>query len=331
MALVVAGIDEAGYGPRLGPLCVGLAAFRVPGWTPGDPPPCLWRLLRAGVARSPRDARGRVPVADSKRLKLPNASPSGRRHPLRHLEPGVLAFLRCLGVTPACDAELFAHLGVRLDDCPWYGGEPIPLPVARSPAEIGVAASRLGRALEQAGVELVRLRCLTVGEAEINRIIRTHHTKAQATLAALGAHLRDLWSHPTPGNAPLRIVADQLGGRTAYGDVLARYLPTVTVVPLRQREERSAWRLVGTRGSKTADVVVHFMPEAEQAHLPVALASMVAKFVRELAMARFNRYWCARRPELKPTAGYGTDAARWLREAAAILSPSERAAIVRIL
>jgi hypothetical protein len=57
---------------------------------------------------------------------------------------------------------------------------------------------------------------------------------------------------------------------------------------------------------------------------------MIAKLVRELSMARFNRYWCARRAELKPTAGYAQDARRWLHDMQDVLHPDERAAMVRI-
>ena len=57
-----------------------------------------------------------------------------------------------------------------------------------------------------------------------------------------------------------------------------------------------------------------FEVDAEAAHFPVALASMAAKLVRELRMARFNRYWGARASELKPTAGYRADAERWLAD-----------------
>ncbi len=49
-------------------------------------------------------------------------------------------------------------------------------------------------------------------------------------------------------------------------------------------------------------------------HLPVALASMLAKYVRELCMGQFNRYWGHLVPGLQPTAGYYVDAQRFLGE-----------------
>ena len=53
--------------------------------------------------------------------------------------------------------------------------------------------------------------------------------------------------------------------------------------------------------------------------MPVALASMTAKYVRELAMAAFNAHWTTLAPELRPTAGYPLDARRWRGDAAAAL------------
>jgi hypothetical protein len=76
---------------------------------------------------------------------------------------------------------------------------------------------------------------------------------------------------------------------------------------------------------------VIFEVEAEERHFPVALASMTAKLVRELAMLRFNRYWSGRMAELKPTAGYRNDAWRFLDDIAAVIPQCglPRAAFVR--
>ena len=79
----------------------------------------------------------------------------------------------------------------------------------------------------------------------------------------------------------------------------------------------------------SASIHIQFRPEAEEVHLPVALASMTAKLVRELTMARFNRYWSSRMPGLKPTAGYVQDARRWLVDVEGVLCDDEREAMVR--
>ena len=55
-----------------------------------------------------------------------------------------------------------------------------------------------------------------------------------------------------------------------------------------------------------------------EAFLPTALASMTAKYLRELSMRAFNEYWCARVPNLRPTAGYPGDASRFRGEVAAL-------------
>ena len=60
----------------------------------------------------------------------------------------------------------------------------------------------------------------------------------------------------------------------------------------------------------------------------VALASMISKYVRELLMREFNRYWLAHVPGLKPTAGYPQDAVRYIdaiRPALLKLGIAERA------
>ncbi|MEE2660364.1 MAG: hypothetical protein VYC41_02125, partial [Planctomycetota bacterium] len=49
-------------------------------------------------------------------------------------------------------------------------------------------------------------------------------------------------------------------------------------------------------------------------NLPVELASMAAKTVRELLMNRLNSFFTQRLPELKPTAGYVQDGRRWVAE-----------------
>lgn len=319
MALVYAGIDEAGYGPMLGPLCVGLAVVRVADWSPGDRPPDLWDRLASGVCKAANDRRGRVAIADSKRLKLANSSKT--RHPLVHLERGVLAAERTRGVTIDADTALLSDLGACLGDQPWYRGPARELPVGNTPDAIAIAANVLARALARAGVEILDLRCAVVTEATLNETIRATGTKARATLIGVGEHLRRVRDRWADGGVA-RVVCDRLGGRLGYARVLERELGLDEVGVIEQSPRVCRYDAAG--------LGVHFQPEAESAHLPVALASMIAKLVRELAMARFNGYWCARQPALKPTAGYTQDARRWLDDARGLLSSEQRDALVRL-
>src|SRR6266511_1579450 len=80
------GIDEAGYGPNLGPLVMTAVACRVPDEADAD----LWQLLGHGVRRHGERDDGRPIVADS---KLVYSTARG----LGQLERTVLA---ALGVRP---------------------------------------------------------------------------------------------------------------------------------------------------------------------------------------------------------------------------------------
>jgi len=324
MGLIYAGIDEAGYGPMLGPLCVGLSVFRIADWQEGQPAPDLWGLLGGAVCRSLKEARGssKIPVADSKKLKLSNQAKT--KHPLRHLERGVLAFEAArTGTLPEDDQDLFGRLGCAPSAGDWYTSAS-DLPVGSGGGELRIDGAAVRKELARAGVEILELGVRWIGEHEFNDIVRRTGTKAEATLSAVGAHLRAVLEEA--GEDQLRIVCDRLGGRTSCGPIVARELPGVPVSPVRESPEHGEYAL-GAGGSLGR---IAFMPEAEEKHLPVALASMCAKLVRELAMARFNRYWSERVPELKPTAGYVQDARRWLNDIGEALGAEERRAIVRL-
>ncbi|MFM8817867.1 MAG: hypothetical protein ACKOHI_08385, partial [Phycisphaerales bacterium] len=52
-------------------------------------------------------------------------------------------------------------------------------------------------------------------------------------------------------------------------------------------------------------------------NLPIALASMAAKFARELHMRRLNAFFARHVPGLAPTAGYVQDGRRFLDDVGA--------------
>src|ERR1035437_7248124 len=122
--MILAGIDEAGYGPLLGPPVVSATAFELEGVVlPVDMEdvPCMWWLLREAVAKKSPAKKGRVLVADSKAV---NALTDGTKL----LERGVLAFLRCYAAANLDGAELTAGRLMEVFGCtnhelaaqPWY-------------------------------------------------------------------------------------------------------------------------------------------------------------------------------------------------------------------
>ncbi len=349
MGLIYCGIDEAGYGPMLGPLCVGFAAIGITRWQPGDGHPDLWAALGPSVSRTkPRAARAgtTIPIADSKKLKLPNSSTT--RHPLTYLEQGVLAFASLLKASDherfhASDESLFNALGVHLDNHPCYRGEPVELPLGTTTARLAIMANRLALACQNASIEPLAMACVAVPEQAFNEAIVKGHSKAHLTAWCFARLLRRAFDRWHGSGDAVRFVCDRHSGRTNYQDMIATALNTnsrrveVTVLEESHRCSRYAITTPDSGASYASahntpehGFVIHFLPEAEDAHFPVALASMTAKFIRELAMARFNRYWCARCPQLKPTAGYVQDARRWLNDAAETMTSEDRNTLVRL-
>ena len=210
-----------------------------------------------------------------------------------------------MGVQTADDVALFDHLEAQVPPQPWYDSS-TPLPLAHQAVELDLAAGVLKRAMDAAGARCVLLACRMIPAEELNRQVAKMGTKASVNLCSVMWRIEALWrgwpeSHP-------RVVVDRLGGRIHYRRSLSVCFPGARIRVLAEGPALSRYRLQRNGSLLT----VSFGPHAEDAHLPVALASMIAKYVRDLMMLRMNRFFGSRLPELKPTAGYVADARRYL-------------------
>ncbi len=303
---IYAGIDEAGYGPMLGPLCVACSVFVVHDHDPDTSGPCdLWKRLSKVVCRKRTDRRKRIAIEDSKQLK---GARDAKIHPLKHLERGVLAFRSMIQSCPNCDSDLFRDLKVQINFAPWYEST-TPLPVAQTSEELAIATSRLKKTLANEGVEFHMLSCEAIDAESFNRQVETMGNKASVNFCAVMRLIDQVWARFGDSNHP-RIIVDRQGGRSHYLQDLLLAYPDAHIQILAETETLSRYRL--QRGE--SQLTVSFLVEAETAHLPVALSSMTAKYVRELFMIRLNRYFQSLMPELKATAGYTEDAKRYLAD-----------------
>ncbi|MEM1212082.1 MAG: hypothetical protein AAGI68_07265 [Planctomycetota bacterium] len=304
--LVYAGIDEAGYGPFYGPLTVARSTFTIPNLpsptaeNPSAGLPNLWSRLYAAVCQKPKDAKHRIPVADSKTLKTKAAG-------LTHLERTAYSFLAQNTVFPkTADSFIEAVQTQASLDLPWYAAlADTPAPTTRTLDEYTLDAGLLRRTMERIGIQCPELRVAVINEQRLNTLIDQYHSKAAASFTAVAQHIHAVLQqfgqhHPV-------IALDRQSGRTRYREPLHLAFPDAHIDILEETPKRSAYHLDTDLGSATLLV----QTEAESAHVPVALASIFAKLTREYAMLAFNQYFTSRIPALKPTAGYGSDANRF--------------------
>jgi ribonuclease HII len=302
-----AGIDEAGYGPRLGPLVVGGATFAVGGDPAGR---TLWDLLGDAVSRTARGADGRLVVNDSKRVYSPAAG-------LKRLEEGVLAFLVASSGQPVSRAsDLFGMLGAEAagEPCPWFRrAADLPLPVASNESAVRSKAAVLRQAMARCEVALVSARASAVFAPEFNRVVAHTRNKSLLLFQKCGLLLQDVWERAGRGRS--FVLVDKHGSRKRYRRLLRDVFPHCRCDVMEEAQGRSSYRVTG----EDRALVVVFQEGGDAHALPTALASMVAKYVRELHMLAFNAYWQQRLEDLKPTAGYSRDARRFLRDIAPAL------------
>jgi hypothetical protein len=201
-------------------------------------------------------------------------------------------------------------LGSSLDDLraePWFDPA-TALPAANAADALPPIASTLLDASEAAGVAWGPVRSVVVPAPRFNRLLDEWRVKsgvlASGVIALLGAVL-DL-----PDDDPVYVTVDKLGGRHFYAPLLNEAFPGGWVRVIREGPDRCDYAIDGLG----REVYLTFEPRADGGHLNVALASMAAKYLREVCMMQFNRYWAGKVPGLRPTAGYPTDAGRFFAD-----------------
>lgn len=317
----LAGVDEAGLGPILGPLVVAGVAMAGP---EGKDP---WKVLARHVAKT-KHQKGKVRVADSKQV---NQGPHGA---LRLEETALTFWIAKHHELPPTLADLLTAIGAdlaHLRRCPWYTDLDLPLPRHADADWLSLQGELVERALRNADVQLLDIALRPVDVEEWNDLIADTDNKSRAHFRAYAEVIARLLDRLPATFAPGEhghLVADRCGGRMHYATDLRRLRPDARVEIVDETPEVSSYRLRLAAGTCT----VTFAERGESRAFPTALASCFAKYLRELMIEAMNRWFCSRVPGLLPTAGYYQDGHRFLGDVEPLLQSEAlpRGRLVRV-
>ncbi|XZE21114.1 hypothetical protein SH449x_001009 [Pirellulaceae bacterium SH449] len=332
---LVIGIDEAGYGPSMGPFVVVATAWRVPSELSVEDleerldPEFQSRPLGAVRAANP----SHIPLGDSKKIYAgKHAEESlqlGARFLLESVSP---ANKRASHDTELVDAADYLEpenmsLGSRLYPRDWHRIKNVPwlqeldlqlqtsVAQSKSPALDSHELLQLGASkLNSLEIELIGASGRLIDEIEWNRLIEQYQNKS-LVLSELSLGLaRDVVAAHATSNEPVEIYCDKHGGRNRYQAHLMKAFDGQWFEALAENSQLSRY----TAYWADHPLMIQFRVEGDSI-IPSAAASILAKWTRETSMKALNAYW-ARKSEShgyavpKPTAGYYVDAMRFARE-----------------
>jgi len=188
------------------------------------------------------------------------------------------------------------------------------VPIANDAEKINHLTSTFETILRQQQVRFLDMQYRSIEPEEFNRLLDRFDSKGSLlSHVTLRLIADELAKRVRNNEESVLVLCDKHGGRNRYLDILTECFAGEFFLAVQESRERSIYRLI----SEGRQWEFRFLAKGES-HLPIALASMLSKYHRELAMLRFNEFWRSHIPDLQPTAGYPEDAKRFKRQITAV-------------
>lgn len=317
---LVLGIDEAGYGPSMGPFVVIATAWRVPSDLSIDE---LDHLLTPEIQPIPviptrkANQQTHVPIGDSKKIYSGKFAWESLCH-------GAHFLLESMTSSGKDDSWQRRDIGACLYPLDWNRVKSVPwlsnLQLLQSTnaasdnadCAIAYASREAARSkLRSLGIEFVAARGRLIDEIEWNRLV-AHWQNKSSVLSELTLGLaRDVAHENALANESIEIYCDKHGGRNRYQAMLMNAFENQWFETHTETSQLSRY----TTNWAEHPMMIQFRVGGD-ALVPSAAASILAKWTRELSMKSLNDFWSSRAhthnlPPPKPTAGYYVDAMRF--------------------
>jgi ribonuclease HII len=195
----------------------------------------------------------------------------------------------------------------RFSDYPWYedaGSRVLPIDVT----DRNIASSVLVEDLTSNGMKLLDVKSCCLDVAFYNQMVAAMKNKANVLFSVTSRLIKRAYDNYSDDD--LHIIVDRQGGRIRYRKNLQRLFEDLELRIIHESPTSSSYELRANRKCMR----VHFVVSADGRFMPVSLASMVSKYLRELQISNINRYFTGFSSDLKPTAGYWKDGQRFITE-----------------
>lgn len=307
---LVIGVDEAGYGPSMGPLTICATAWRVPFDFQVE---SMSKLLEPEFLAKPiKPGSSHVPIGDSKKINKHRFGKQGL----------------CLGAAfQWCElkgdlsldwntvlADLAKQDWERLQRIAWYAVEPsasqrstqdeqLQLIVADTAAYFANASAKL----RSFSTQLVGIQMRVLDEPEFNRQVDILGNKSSLLSETSLNLVRDVIVDFVQPHEQVEVYCDKHGGRNRYQSNLSHCFEQELFSILREGAECSRYTACWNGNA----MHIQFKVDGDSI-FPSAAASILAKWTREVLMGRLNTFWKSKIADgIEPTAGYYVDAMRF--------------------